>query len=206
LDGTAAGWNSSTAVGFTYMNVLGNAISKNGKILSAFNNRVWKFDALTGAFEGYIGQIATTKPTGGDTGCTTMSTYSWTPGWCTGPASMDSNGPIGNGSGGVASDGTYIYLIGNGNSAIAQITRYLLSTGQYQGWRGEISVSPTGGDTGCNGAAVGTVTPGWCTGGNSQAGSQNGAFISAKTLSMDNMGNLLVGDTGLGRIMKFVLN
>jgi hypothetical protein len=44
------------------------------------------------------------------------------------------------------------------------------------GWRGQIATSPTGGDVGCAGAAVGGVTPGWCTGGSAIAGTANGSF------------------------------
>jgi Calx-beta domain/Fibronectin type III domain len=133
-------------------------------IYVAVSNTVKKINASTGTFVGWIGELATTG------GTCTGAIHNFNGGWCVGGTS-NGNGSAGNGalnfdgiSDGIYTDGLYLYATNNSS----YMTKYVLSTGAFVGWKGTIGSSPTGGDTGCSGAAVGTFTPGWCTGGRSQ--------------------------------------
>jgi DNA-binding beta-propeller fold protein YncE len=84
----------------------------------------------------------------------------------------------------------------------ARISKYN-SSGVFQGWIGKIGTSPTGGATGCNGAAVGTLTPGWCKGGTATSGSEEGAMNSPQGIALDPAGDLYVADWNNNRILRF---
>lgn len=49
-------------------------------------------------------------------------------------------------------------------------------SGSFVGWYGQIAESPTGGGAGCVAAMVGSITPGWCTGG---LAARNGSAANA---------------------------
>ncbi len=166
------------------------------------NSRVSRFTASTGVFTGWIGRI-NASPTGGDTGCAGASSGTFTPGWCKGGTS------VGNGTGdgslnaphSVEVDGNdYMYVSDHSNS---RINKYVASTGAFVGWIGNIGTSPTGGAAGCNGAAVGTFTPGWCTGGSANTGTGDGMFSVVGAVSVGTDGYLYGADTGNSRINKF---
>jgi DNA-binding beta-propeller fold protein YncE len=89
---------------------------------------------------------------------------------------------------GVAVDSSHnLYVVDYNNNRIIKYN----SSGNFQGWIGKIATSPTGGASGCNGAAVGTLTPGFCKGG--------GLLAQA----LDSSGNLYVGDDGNNRMIRF---
>jgi hypothetical protein len=154
------------------------------------NNRINKYTS-TGSFVGWLGNIAT-SPTGGASGCSGASVGTFTPGWCTGGTAQSST--IGNGSVkqpiSVYGDSTYIYVLEYGNN---RISKYVSSTGSFIGWIGSIyPTSPTGGDAGCNGAAIYTFTPGWCTGGASTLGGGTGGMNNPTDIYIDTSGNIYV--------------
>ncbi len=132
-----------------------------------------RYLASTGQFEGWIGVAST--PGGTCTGAANQ----FNGGWCSGGTSivnstnthgLDEIGATDSATG-MYTDGNYLYVANyldqwNGyGSGGALISKYILGTGAFVGWKGLILLSPTGGDPGCNGATVGTFTPGWCTGG-----------------------------------------
>lgn len=163
------------------------------------NHRINKYDA-SGSFLGWIGKIAT-SPTGGAAGCSGASVGTFASGWCTGGTSASGNGdgmlstPLG-----LALDtGANLYVVDSGNRRISKYN----SSGLFQGWIGKISTSPTGGAAGCSGAAVGNATPGWCTGGTSTFGSQDGMFYSPKKIASDSAGNIYVSDLMSHWVQKF---
>jgi Calx-beta domain len=166
-----------------------------------------KFNASTGAFVGWIGVEASNGGT-----CTAGASH-FTGGWCSGGTSkeggsFDGIGAVDNASntgfsGGLYTDGLYLYVV-NGNSL--NISKYLVSTGAFIGWKGEIGTSPTGGDPGCNGATVGTFTPGWCTAGKPLAEGWNvvGGFnqINGPSQITGSGSFLYIADPGNFRIVR----
>ncbi len=106
---------------------------------------VKRYNESTGAFEGWIGMVNST-PTGGDAGCTSTSTGNPTPGWCIGGSSENSSASGGFGSPtAIYSDGTYLYVTEpNSYRGNTRVDKIVASTGQFVGWIGAISSSPTG--------------------------------------------------------------
>ncbi len=167
-------------------------------------NQILKFNAY-GLFIGWIGAIAT-SPTGGAAGCNGAAVGTFTPGWCTGGSATSGTGDgMMDGTNGLAIDGSNNLYVSNVNSN--RITKYNSSTGAFLGWIGKIDTPPTGGAAGCNGAATGTITPGWCTGGTSDynilVATGDGQVYAPTGLAADSAGNLYVADTGSNRLMKF---
>ena len=181
----------------------GISVDASGDILVADTgtNRVNWYNA-SGVFQGWLGRILTTG------GTCTASVGSFTGGFCKGGTSQVSTGASSfdgllNAPRGVAFDstGAYIYIADTGGN---RVQKYQFSSGLYGsfvGWQGSISVSPTGGDSGCSGALAGTATAGWCTGGNSTSGNGNGMFNTPAGLSLDSS-HLFIGDTGNFRIVR----
>ena len=124
-------------------------------------DRVNKFNAVTGAFIGWIGNTSTTGLSGGP-GCAAVVANGTLPGWCTGGTSRgtSSTGSF-NAPTGIVGDGTYLYVVDRSNYRIEKIN---LATGSAVGWKGRILTVPSSGDSGCSSASIGQVTPGWCSG------------------------------------------
>ncbi len=176
----------------------------------AGSGRVKKIKLETGALEGWIGGI-TTVPTGGAAGCTSVSPMSASPGWCLGAMFNPDylwNSMIGQAQDGIfrqptgiTGDGTYLYVT---DFALHRIQKFNMSTGAYVGWIGLINTSPIGGGIGCAGAAAGTFTPGWCTGGYSQSGSGDGALNGPTSITyVAATGSLYVVDNRNHRISSY---
>ena len=165
--------------------------------------RVNKYLASTGAFVGWIGEVSSLVPSLSCLSGTPLS-GSPTPGWCTGGQSGygDFNGGMG-ATVGVALDasGTHLYVADTENF---RVLKFNAGTGAFVGWIGQIGVSPTGGDTGCAGAQVGSTTPGWCTGGYAAPGTTSGAYTSPHGIAVDPAGNYLyISDEYNGRMTRF---
>ncbi len=133
---------------------------------------VGRYNADTGAFDGFIGTPSSTPPTGPGTGgpgtCTTAANDTEMPGWCIGgSARQPSTSTSGDGRlynpRGIAVDDSYVYVAVDG-----AIKKFDKATGAYIGWVGLIRTTPTGGAAGCSITAAGQLTPGWCTGGESR--------------------------------------
>lgn len=134
-----------------------------------YSQAINRYDAVTGAFAGWIGRVGTTPTAaaaGGPGTCTTVTAGNQTPGWCMGGANQSSNNQ---GNGNVqnpranTNDGTYLYV-----STQGMVNRYLLSNGSFQGWIGMVATNPTGGAANCTTTGNDARTPGWCTGGTSK--------------------------------------
>jgi len=170
-------------------------------VADSTNHRISKYDGASGSFAGWIGNVSST-PTSGAGGCASTSAGSATPGWCLGGTSKSgSNTGALNAPQGLDSDGTYLYVIDGSNH---RIVKYQKATGAVVGWIGKIATAPTGGDAGCAGAAAGSFTPGWCTGGTAASGSGNGHLSSPKDISVQGT-SLYVTDAN-HRISRFAIS
>ena len=167
-------------------------------VVDSANHRIVRYDTSTGRQSGWIGKILT-APTGGASGCSGAAISTFTPGWCTGGTSIS-----GTGDGhlstprAIIGDGTYLYVSDGANH---RLSRYLMSTGAFAGWIGNIATAATGGDLGCNTAAVSTYTPGWCRGGTAKGGLGDGMFNTPRGLSLDQT-YLYVADSLNNRMQK----
>lgn len=175
------------------------------------SGRVKKLERKTGRMLGWIGGMLT-RPTGGvdDLLCTLANAMSFTPTWCRGatfyPELAWSYNLIGGnvdglmrGPWGLTSDGTWLYVT---DYRLHRVLRFRVDDGSYGGWIGRINGSPTGGSAGCNGAASGTFTPGWCTGGTSNWGTGDGHLWHPSDLLAAN-GNLYVIDSRNHRVSSY---
>ncbi len=189
------------------------AVSNDGQYLFLAEysaSRVKKINIRTGEIVGWVGNLTTT-PTGGVIpACTTANPFSASPGWCTGAdylpnteynnqnINYQSNGimrsPLG-----VAVDDNYVYV---SDYDLDRISRYDIDTGAPGGWIGRINSSPSGGDPGCNGAPADTFTPGWCTGGTSEAGPEDGNLNGPTELVVRN-GRIFVVDSNNHRVSSY---
>lgn len=125
--------------------------------------------ADTGAFEGWIGFVNNSTPTGPATGgpatCSSTPNNSVTPGWCIGGnrryhnSSYDGDGRMRHPES-IETDNLYVYVGHQGS-----VLRFDKGTGSFQGWIGMVDQTPTGGAVGCTLTGSDVVTPGWCTGG-----------------------------------------
>jgi sugar lactone lactonase YvrE len=200
--GWCKGGTSTSGTGDGMLNTPTDAaIDSSGNIYVADsgNSRINKYDS-TGAFIGWIGKIAT-SPTGGATGCSGASVGTATPGWCQGGTSSSGSGD------GMLSSPTKISLDSAGNLYVIDMNAHRLvkydSSGAFLGWLGKINTSPTGGAAGCNGAAVGTFTPGWCKGGTAWVGFGDGMMYYPRGVALDSSGNIFVLDSSNQRVSKY---
>ncbi len=179
-------------------------------------SRVKKINRRTGELVGWVGAM-TSRATGGQDlpGCTSANAMGPSPSWCLGASNYPSwtwNDPniiasTVNGimfqPHGLASDGTWLYVT---DFALHRIQRFNVNTGVYGGWIGRIGNGganiPNGGDPGCNGAGANTFTPGWCLGGLSREGSDNGHMWNP-TGMVHHGGNLYVIDTRNHRVSSY---
>jgi sugar lactone lactonase YvrE len=173
--------------------------SGNLYVSDSSNHRINKYNS-SGAFQGWIGKIAT-SPTGGAAGCSGASVGTFTPGWCTGgTATLGTGDGMLNTPKGLTLDTSgSIYVADSANSRVSKYN----SSGAFKGWIGKIATSPTAGAAGCTGAAVGTLTPGWCTGGASTYGTADGMLYNPIGVALDNSGNLFVSDNYNHRIVRY---
>lgn len=158
------------------------------------NHRIQKFNLSTGAAIGWIGKIATTG------GTCTAGVGLFTGGWCAGGTSESGSGNgMFNWPRRIALDvtGNALYVADAFNYRVQKFT---LSTGAFVGWIG--SIATTGGT--CT-AGVGLFTGGWCSGGTSQSGADNGEMGTVNGVALDVAGNLLYVVSG-GRVQKFTLS
>lgn len=136
-------------------------------------HRISKFNASTGVFVGWVGNIAN-SPTGGATGCVGATIGTFTPGWCTGGLSDSGTG---DGMLNYPSAITYVaatgklYVVDNLNH---RISSYNASTGAFTGWIGRIGSAPSGGCSTISNGSYNVSTGGWCTGGTSAEASGSG--------------------------------
>lgn len=176
------------------------------------SSRVKKINRKTGELLGWIGAL-TSRPTGGQSAsCLTANPFAASPAWCLGgnflPSSLFTNSSMINQTSngifqtptGIAADSTYVYV---SDRDLSRVSRFRIDDGSPQGWIGLIATSPTGGSVEtCNGASVGTFTPGWCNGGKSQNGTGDGAMSYPAGLVV-NAGVLYVVDAGNHRINSY---
>jgi sugar lactone lactonase YvrE len=165
------------------------------------NGRINKFNS-SGVFQGWIGNIAT-SPTGGAAGCNGAAAGTATPGWCKGGTSTSGAGD------GMLYRPYDVVFDSSGNLYVADFNNHRISkynsSGVFQGWIGKIATSPTGGEAGCNGAAVGSATPGWCTGGTSASGAGDGMMNGPNGLWLDQSGNLYLTERNNNRVSRYSL-
>ncbi len=192
------GWTSGSGDGmFNQPNGMTLDSSGNLYAVDSANNRIVKYNS-SGVFQGWSGKIGT-SPTGGAAGCNGAAVGTVTPGWCKGGTAAAGTGD------GMLNYPERITLDSAGNLYVTEDIRIskFNSSGVFQGWIGKIATSPTGGQAGCNGAAVGTLTPGWCTGGTAATGTGNGMLGSAMGIIVDSSGNLFVVDNTNSRVIRF---
>ena len=164
-------------------------------------HRIHKFDSTSGVYQGWIGRTNGSKPTvlgpsvgAGPTLATdcapagpAVGTYAVSA-WCLGGGSQASGGTVFdnafNAPVGVWVDpnSNFMYVVDAGNH---RVTKHNKVTGAFVGWRGMVSVQPTGGDANCAATLANSVTPGWCTGGASQAAMPMGAFNDPTAITGD---------------------
>ncbi len=207
--GSAAGIAADQAAANLETHVDGIAIDDQGFIygIGRRDPRIVRFVAATGAYSGWVGRIGV-SPTGGDPGCAGAPIGAFTPGWCTGgaPAGAAIDGAI-------SADNPYILALAASSSGHLYVTdrnrvmRYVAATGQFTGWIGHIGVQATGGDPGCAAAAVGSFTPGWCTGGSAadDNGGTGGLRKAVHPHVNDDLGYLYIPDWDQSAVNRYDL-
>lgn len=140
-------------------------------VANASAHTITRHNAVTGAFDGWIGRANTVAPTGagtnGPAGCQSTAPDDPVPGWCIG-GTTKSGANLGNGAldapKSIAFDETYLYV-----GSYGAVKRFDKATGAFQGWIGMVATSPESGAVGCDQAVMDELTPGWCFGGTSKA-------------------------------------
>lgn len=177
-------------------------------------SRIKKLNKKTGEVIGWVGGI-TTVPSGGQAGlgCTSANAMGPSPGWCSGAemypyqywntASMidDLTQGIVRRPWGLASDGVWLFVT---DQSLHSVHRFRVDDGSYGGWLGRVSnASPTGGPgNNCLGAANDTFTDGWCFGGRSESGPDDGNLDSPQGITYAS-GNIYVVDFNNHRINSY---
>lgn len=183
---------------------------------SGGNARVLKFNAISGAYLGWIGMINSTTAHG----CATApsSPPVQTPGWCTGGTvntvtlATATNGNM-YAPHGVSGDSNYIYVT---DSVTHRILRFNKASGTFAGWKGRVLVAPTdsapyvgSNPASCLGLAVGAITPDWCYNGTAQPGYAQDPNTPSLAVGLDTprgitvKGNyLVVVDSGNNRVVQ----
>ncbi|HTL11139.1 MAG TPA: Ig-like domain-containing protein, partial [Bdellovibrionota bacterium] len=155
------------------------------------NSRVERFNAANGAFDGWSGMSVIPK-------------VDWNPSTQPAASSPGAGDGMFNSSHGVWVENngvnSRLYAVDTNNH---RILRFNALTGAFTGWIGAIGTQPTGGDAGCSSAAVGTFTPGWCTGGTSATGAGDGMLNLPWGITGDDLGFIYVTDTGHNRVIRY---
>lgn len=192
------------------------------------SHSVNRYNAATGAFDGWIGGVSSTPvgpATNGPASCASTSAGQPTPGWCLRGGSNQAYGNPQTGNGlmryprALAIDASYLYVASQG-----AILRYNLVDGSFAGWTGLVyTTSPTGnatGSSGCTARTNGQDTHGWCLGGTSYVtfnakntpGAINdptGLLIIGSTLYVihtDNSGTIATYNLNTGVYQGFLAN
>jgi hypothetical protein len=180
------------------------------------NNRIKRYNAANGTFEGWYGK-AQTIPTGIDDACTSISGGGLTPLWCFGGTpgglQIDQN-TVNAGTGelsrprGLAADATYIYT---SDHARNRVVRIVASSGAFAGWLGRTGATVSG-MTGfdalntCSSTAANTFTAGFCGGGSHSSANTDGPLSGPRGVAVDSASSrLYVADTGNHRINMYSL-
>ncbi len=129
----------------TYNNFLGDGGFRyptsltvhSGYLYAGVRGAIYRFDAASGAFTGWIGVVNTTTPTGGAANCTSTGGNSVTPGWCLGGDYKQVN-PRSYAGGGGVNDPQSLIVIGNSlytsfTDSGGGINTYDLTSGAYTG-------------------------------------------------------------------------
>jgi hypothetical protein len=104
----------------------------------------------------------------------------------------------------ITSDGTSLYIADTAYYAYPQynnrIVRMDPGSGVITGWIGKVGTAPTASGAGnslpCNTLVINSDTPGWCLGGASRGGLEEGALLSPVAVAVDGQGGLLTGEGG----------
>jgi len=176
---------------------------------NSMGTRLMRFELDSGVYRGWVGRVLL-PPTGGDAGCVSASVGAFAPGWCLG--GMGGSGYISSptmfsspDSMAAAPATNAIYFVDG-----STIKRMAAGTGQFNGWTGIVGALPTGGAAGCSSTPIGTMTPGWCTGGrggvNSSAVGDGNLSQHVPGMAVDGVGNaIFVADADRHRVLKFDL-
>jgi hypothetical protein len=164
-----------------------------------YSHRISRFTLGAGAFNGWIGDIAT-PPSGGGAGCSGAMASSFTPAWCVGGTSKSGTGDgMLNFPSAILVNGGTLYVADSSNNRILQ---YHSSTGAFSKWFGGILSTPNGGDLGCSTAPPLTGAPGWCIGGTSTSGYGDGMLNSPSGIFINSAGVLFISDYNNNRIVR----
>ncbi len=173
-------------------------------------DRVLKYDYTNQTYVGWVGGYTSSGAIGVSGSnlanpspalCVATTNAQVVPGWCVGGSSYASsnaaNGVMYNPIA-IAVDSTYMY-VANYNSHSVQ--RFRADTGAFSGWIGRVSAPPTGSGPGgppsCTSTVANDPTPGWCLGGSSKSGNDDGdgSFRYPRSMAVES-GNLYVGVYG----------
>jgi len=188
-------------------------------ITDSNNGRIKKIELATGNLVGWIGGI-TTKPTGGESGCTSLSPMVVSSKWCLGALPNLWNATSLNVLGSDTMDGLmrfpisitgdglgYLYVVDNQTHRVLKFS----TSGTYIGWTGgNITTVPTS----CtntsapptNGAltpSVGSYTPGWCKGGMSSWSSTQTQGLRDPSAITYQSGYIYVVDNTNNRVVRY---
>jgi hypothetical protein len=110
----------------------------NGYLYVTGQGALYRFNATDGSYQGFLGIVGASSPTGGDAGCTSTSSGQLTPGWCVGGTTITVNPKTYLVGGGGFNDpigmyilGSTIYVVHTDNNGT--VSRYNADTGAYIG-------------------------------------------------------------------------
>lgn len=148
-------------------------------VADSSNARMTRWNIRTGAFAGWVG-LVTNESLSQVTGGTTTNNYPNT--WISSAATGTNTGSRGFGTiYKIRTDSTYIYF----GDSYHRVGRLRKSDGGGFQWAGRVGTPPTGGSSGCASTAVGSPTPGWCSGGGgNRYGISNLAFHDPRGLEL----------------------
>lgn len=157
------------------------------------SHRILRFNKSTGAPSGFIAGLtgsANLSSSGacGDTAWVAKPYPKVTPGWCAtnalgqAPNTTATNLEGGlNDPRGIYVTGGFIYVLDSGNH---RINKYA-ADGTFEGWKGQVLTTPTGGEAGCTGYVSGDITKVWCKGGSASPSSRLGGFDTPTGMTGD---------------------